>query len=162
MKKLLLLLLCVPMIGVGQNLSFREIINITSQQEFVKVALENSYSKSDNSSDDHLIYGYNIYSSTNVAGVKSEQAEAWAEFIPNTKMFAFSFFSDEFSGSSDINTNYEYIKEQIINKCNFSDIEEISGIDVIYYSCPTGKFQGQIGYFVDKNPKTFTIHSRLK
>jgi len=58
MKKLLLLLLFIPLMSIGQ--SYKDVMSINSLDTFKKVAIENAY-EFDNVDEEGLVtYGYNI------------------------------------------------------------------------------------------------------
>ena len=86
MKKLLTLLLFIPLVSFSQT--FEEIITINSEDTFKRVAIENNY-EFYQEKDGVIFYGW---------GLDGDKAQMWATYTKDTKLVVFQFKKDELFG----------------------------------------------------------------
>ena len=141
MKKLLLLLLFVPLMSIGQ--SYKDVMSIKSVDTFKKVAIENNYEFSNDGREDLLTYGYNISKDS----INGDKASKWAMYSPEDDMFVLSFTKQGFFGTND-ETEYDKIYSVVKEKCSYYKIVNKEGTDFVTYSCPESSYKGKIGFVI--------------
>ena len=159
MKKLILLLLLIPILSFGQT--YKDIMSINSVDMYKKVSIENGYTFVKEQEDGWIWYGYDVtkdsskISSYNSGGHK---ATRWAYY--NNKDNRFSFiFSMEFSILSNITFNS--IIEEIKENCKYYGIVpynyergDWTDDDYVCYSCSESTYLGKIGFVVTEDENT--------
>ena len=132
MKKLLLLLLFIPLMSIGQEITFDELMSINSLDTFKRVVIENSYELSDG--DNYITYGYEL--DTNEKGV--EVSTKWASYDKEFGNFLFQFIKDGLW----VELEYNRIVSDIKSKCEYFEIND----EFVIYNCDDSTFEGQIGF----------------
>tara|TARA_Y100000385_G_C12803093_1_gene512760 strand:+ start:198 stop:662 length:465 start_codon:yes stop_codon:yes gene_type:complete len=141
MKKLILLLLFIPLMSIGQ--SYKDVMSIKSVDTFKKVAIENNYEFSNDGREDLLTYGYNISRDS----INGDKASKWAMYSPEDDMFVLSFTKQSFFGTND-ETEYDKIYSVVKEKCSYYKIVNKEGTDFVTYSCPESSYKGKIGFVI--------------
>ena len=75
MKKLILILLFLPFISIGQDITYEDLISITNRQEFERVFIENNFEQVEKKSEVKLNYRYDI-----IKREKKLVASTWAYY----------------------------------------------------------------------------------
>ena len=117
MKKLLTLLLFIPLVSFSQT--FEEIITINSEDTFKRVAIENNY-EFYKEKDGVIFYGW---------GLDGDKAQMWATYTKDTKLVVFQFKKDELFGHT---PQFKEITKNIKSKCQY---DRIIGKGA-FYKCP--------------------------
>ena len=141
MKKLLLILLCLPMIGFGQNttLTFDDIKNLSSKQEFQRLFIQKGYVRYIKNEKNVVAYS--------VQSPKETIAAFYLLDEENSGLMQFQFSLDFHKANNTFKSKtFENIKNQIIRECIFYELVEGS-YDIIYYTCPSSKYVGVIGFY---------------
>jgi hypothetical protein len=134
MKKLILLLLFIPLISFGQNFDYDDLKEIDSVKKFKKFAFENEFIKFDEGPF-RVVYAYKYDSDNKLASI-------WAEFYKDS-YFNFRINRYRDGSTSDI---FNRILEQVKSKCTFFDILEDEGREYICYTCTGSAYPGKIGF----------------
>ena len=150
MKKLLLLLF-IPLISFGQ-ITFKDVMSISSQDQFKRVMIENNYEFDSIDEDGDLIYGVDIVKDSR----EGNESTSWAWHNETGNGWGVSFtrktILSEFLGTNpDTSENsYDLIVSEIKEKCKFYKIitSEISKVDYSCYSCTSSTYKGKIGFTV--------------
>ena len=134
MKKLLILLLIVPVLGFGQTL--KDLMSISSINMFKKVAIENDFIFIEEESDaDATVYaiGYD----------GDDEAQRWLVYNKIDDSFSLTYAYPY--------SKYEYnlIVNNIKNTCKYYDVvtrEYSDGVieDYVCYSCSNSELRGKI------------------
>ena len=132
MKKLLFLLLFIPIMSFGQEIKFDEIMSINSLDTFKRVVIENSFEFSNG--DNYITYGYKL--DTNKKGV--EVASKWASYDKEFGNFLFQFIKDGLW----VDLEFNRIVSDIKSKCEYFEIND----EYVTYNCDDSTFEGQIGF----------------
>jgi hypothetical protein len=146
MKKLLLLLL-FPLLSFSQ-ISYKDVMSISSADIFKKVAIENGYEFSQNDGD-WVDYGLNIVKDS----INGDKSPAWLYY--NTKDDRFSLvFSRTSTNLFGVKENrndgtYDYIVKDIKEKCKYYKIQNYKGTDFVTYSCSDSSYKGKIGFVIN-------------
>ena len=158
MKKLLFLLLFVPLISFSQ-ITYKDIMYINSEKTYKKVVIENGY-EFDSADDDVIWYGWNI-TKDSINGNKSKK---WSTYTKSTGAFIFQFsrtnvLADFLKSDSDNSKNeYDLIVEDIKAKCKYFDvITDEANISYVTYSCSESSYKGKIGFMVSEGTG-FIVH----
>ena len=132
MKKLLLLLLSIPLMSFGQEITYDELMTINSEDTFKRVVIENSFEFS--KGENFIIYGYKL--ETDKEG--DDIATKWASYDKTFGNFLFQFIKDGLFSDLEFNR----IVSDIKSKCEYF---EING-EYVTYNCADASFEGQIGF----------------
>ena len=152
MKKLILLLLFIPLLSFSQT--YKDLMSINSVDMFKKAVIENGYEFSVEE-DGEISYGFNILKDS-IDGAKSIK---WAYYNTNNDRWTFRFsrsnmlnsFASALLGTSTEETPdspYDTIVEEIKEKCKYYKIQNINGIDFVTYSCSDSSYKGKIGFAI--------------
>ena len=151
MKKVLLLLLFIPLVSFGQNFDYNDLKDINSLKQFKRFSFENEFVKI--SANDYSVTYAQRYNK------EEEIATFWSYYFIKSNLFNFQLAKDN-DGSS--NDSFESVLEQVKKNCTFYDFKEdgygSSKKEFICYTCPGSAFTGKIGFARgDKNDyiKTF-------
>ena len=176
MKKLLLLLLFIPLVSFGQ-VTYDDLMSIKSVETFKKVVIENGY-EYDSTDDNGIIwYGYNITKDS----IEGNRSPKWASYQKSDGAFRFKLSrttqSFQASGSgkmiyqvigyhlgklvgklvnylkSDTDNSkneYDLIVDDIKAKCKYFEIIENNGNNYITYSCSDSSYKGKIGFVIEE------------
>ena len=149
MKKLLFLLVFIPLVSFGQ--SYKDLMSIKSVDMFKKVAIENGY-EYDGIDGDWIRYGFDVTrDSTNTIISRkiftsyNTKDHRWSFQIPMTYK---SFFgvNEETENAS---TYYSIIKEIKAN-CKYYKILNYKEDDYVSYSCSESSYKGKIGFVISE------------
>ena len=136
MKKLILLLLFIPLVSFGQTFDYNDLKDINSEKQFKRFAFEKEFVKTKESSYS-LVYAQNYNKEKN-------KAEVWSHYYLETGLFYFQL-GKTYDGSSD--ESFDRVLEQVKKKCTFYDFKENSlNLEFICYTCPGSAFPGKIGF----------------
>ena len=152
MKKLLILLLFIPLVSFGQ--SYKDVMSISSVDMFKKVAIENGYEFSQNDGD-WVDYGFNIIKDS----INGDRSSKWLYYNTKDDKFILRFARTSvlnnitnalLNTSSDENpeTPYDLITKDIKEKCKYYKIQSNNGIDFVTYSCSDSSYKGKIGFAI--------------
>jgi hypothetical protein len=153
MKKLLLILLFIPLLSFSQ--SYKDLMSINSVDMFKKAVIENGYEFS-SEKDGDITYGFNIIRDS----IDGDKSIKWAYYNTNNDRWTFSFsrsnmlnsFASSLLGTSTEetpNSPYDTIVEEIKEKCKYYKIQNINGIDFVTYSCSESTYKGKIGFAIN-------------
>ena len=152
MKKLLLLLLFIPLMSIGQ-ITYNDLMSIKSVDTFKKVVIENGYEYDSTDADTGAIYyGFNIVRDS----INGNKSTNWATYDNKTGFWRFkisrgNILSDFLNTDADNTSNaYDLIIADIKEKCKYFKIEEFSGTDFVTYSCSESSYKGKIGFVVSE------------
>jgi len=157
MKKLVFILLFIPLISFGQ--SYKDLMSISSVEMFKKVAIENGY-EYDSTDDDWVTYGFNI-TKDSIEGNKSSK---WFNYNQIDDRFSLKFSRGDVLTSllgalleSSIQTEgdtsenpYDLIVKDIKEKCKYYKIINYKGTDYVTYSCSDSSYKGKIGFVIEE------------
>ena len=130
MKKLLLLLLFIPLMSVGQ-ITLQEILDIDSEKSFKKTFIENGFQEetAPENAEKLVTYVKQIVSQTISASFRRSDSLS-------VKVVGLLFTPDML----DRNVIYDGIYDKVKEECSFYEVRNSIGMDVAFYNCP------------DKNP----------
>ena len=101
--KNLLILLFIPILGVSQ-VSYKDVMSISSVDMFKKVVIENGYEFNDEDEDGWITYGFNIERDS----IEGNKSTKWSGYNKNDHTFSFTFtrrtLLGEFFGTEDDNS----------------------------------------------------------
>ena len=152
-KKLLLLLLFIPLVSMGQ--SYKDVMSISSVDMFKKVSIENGY-EFDNSDDEWVTYGFNITRDS----IEGNRSSKWLYYNPKDNRFSLRFSRTDLATSlagallgvqSEVDNSknpYDLISEDIKEKCKYYKIINYKGDDYVPYSCSESSYKGKIGFAI--------------
>ena len=154
MRKLLFLLF-IPLVSFGQ-LTFKDVMSISSLDQFKRVMIENTYEFNDIDDDGWVSYGFNIVRDS----IDGNRSSSWTAYNKTDNRWAINFsrgnkfaalFGAAFGVESETDTSknsYDLIVEEIKEKCKYYKIANYKGDDYAYYSCPPSSYKGKIGFAV--------------
>ena len=148
MKKILLLLLFIPLISLSQ-VNYEDMLSINSIEQFKRVMIENDYDFVENKQETLTYAKYPIKNSEGEL-----ESSDWAYFSIEHNSYIFEFVNVLFGKFT-----YDDIYDVVKDKCKFSNILEVKDndgnpIDYACYTCPESS-AGVIGF--TKNNGTGTI-----
>jgi len=149
-KKLLLLLLFVPLMSLGQ--SYKDVMSINSLDTYKKVAIENAYEFDNVDEDDWVTYGYNIVRDS----INGNKSSKWMYYSKTEGKFTLLFSRKGkglFGNTIDIDNSeneYDLIVADIKEKCKYYKIINYKGIDYVSYSCSESSYKGKIAFVIDE------------
>ena len=138
MKKLILLLLFIPLVSLGQIFDYNDLKDINSENQFKRFSFENEFVKVEES-EYYMTYAQNWDKDRDTASV-------WSYYYPKTGLFYFQIAKTDGSSGDSFNR----VLEQVKTKCTFYDIKVDDygkyEKEFICYSCPGSSFPGKIGF----------------
>ena len=150
MKKLLLILICVPLIGFGQIFDFNDIKKVNSEKMSKKFAIENLYL---NFYEDPYKAQY-LYKFTFDEETKyfTNGPQSLFEWHKQSSLIYLNFDL----GYEDMDKTFKSIINQIKSECEFYDIFQdksgyhqeilVGDYEYVCYTCPNSKYKGKIGF----------------
>ena len=140
MKKLLLILLCVPLIGLGQtNFDLNQLKKIDSKDDFARYCIENGYEKNcDNSIEFQYARGMPPLSqrNTDCNKVTATDFAVYYKYVENNSiMFEISEMSLNWTRQRNLVSYYDNIVSDIKKECTFYEIRGISSDMISVYNC---------------------------
>ena len=146
MKKLLILLLFIPLVIFSQNsngsstISFNDIMSINSSKTFVKLMIENNYAS---------IGKHSFSLNPNEIGASTSFAYYYS--IDNTFEFQFARSGTMYTGTPQeketiVENPYDDIFQKVKRRCKFVQIITKDNDNYACYDCWKAKFKGLIGF----------------
>ena len=136
MKKLLLLLLFIPVVCFGQVNSYTDLKKINSLDQFKRIAIENGYEKSKTQNYDNIVEYYLEPSYDNEEGIS---AKGVAFYYTSNGDFRFIFKENIFG----VNLEYDDIFDEVKKDCQFFEIIPRKDLEFATYSC---SLKGKLGF----------------
>ena len=155
MKKLILLLLFIPLVSFGQ--SYKDLMSINSVDMYKKVVIENGY-EYDSTNDDWITYGFNIARDS----VEGNRSSKWTSYNTKNDKWNFRLSRTDLATSlmgalldvqSELDNSknpYDLITTDIKEKCKYYKIQNYNGIDYVTYSCSESSYKGKIGFAISE------------
>ena len=141
MKKLLFFLL-VPLISLSQ-VTYKDIMSISTKNTFLKAMLDNKYSQMESDSS-KLVFG--------LIPTEDGKSTSFAYYYPNNR-FEFQFTRTGIINKGKPNeevvvrdNSYDTIYDIISEKCKLVSIREVDKKNYACYDCNKAKFDGLIGF----------------
>ena len=156
MKNLILVLLFIPLISFSQ-VTYKDIMSISTKNTFLKVMLDNKYSQMESDSS-KLVFG--------LIPTKDGESTDFAYYHPNNRfMFQFSRTGIQNKGKPNekvvvMDNSYDTIYDIISEKCKLFSIREVEGKNYACYDCKKAKFDGLIGLTTSGQSGFITAFSR--
>ena len=162
MKKLLFILLCVPLVGFGQSFDFNDIKKINSEKKFSVFALENRYSIPTGAEElvDGVQYAYKDFVRYDEGDFVSAFSSSWLYWSKEYNLFSMDFYL----GNEETKKIFEKIISQIKSECEFYDIIKGMNLNTVIervnyhvkkehlcYTCPNSKYKGKITFYISGN-----------
>jgi hypothetical protein len=144
MKKLIVLLF-IPFISIGQ-ITFKDIMSISSLDQFKRVMIENNYEFDSIDKDGDILYGFNIAKDSTSWAWHSKTGNRWSVSFTRSNLL-----SEWLGAEADNSENsYDLIVKDIKEKCKFYKIitTKISKDDFSCYSCASSTYKGKIGFMI--------------
>ena len=155
MKKLLLLLLFIPLVSFGQ-VTFNELMSVDSKNAFVNLMVNNQYSGIDSDVSD-LSFAFNPVKGDD----GQDQSSSFAYFYPDSNTFEFEFsrtgttrnlYTGAVVSSGIMANTYDPMLRKAKRKCDYIEIKTIGNRSYLIYDCDNkkakAKFNGLIGFTV--------------
>ena len=150
MKKLIVLLF-IPFISIGQ-ITFKDIMSISSLDQFKRVMIENNYEFDSIDKDGDILYGFNIAKDS----IKGNKSTSWAWHSKTGNRWSVSFtrsnlLSEWLGAEADNSENsYDLIVKDIKEKCKYYKILDYKGTAYVTYSCSESSYKGKIGFVIEE------------
>lgn len=156
MKQLILLLILLLSNPIYSQISYDDVMNISSEKMFKKVMIENGYEFNGKDEDGLLTYGYEIERDS----INGNQSSKWSTYRDNGE-FIISFSRNSVLNSvlnieEDYSDNeYDLIVKDIKKNCKYYDVissgnDEGLNYDFVCYSCSESKYKGKIGFMISE------------
>ena len=142
MKKLILLLLFIPLVSFGQ-ITYKDLMKLDSQDAFEKLMFDKRFSAIKEVSEGTRTYALDPD--------YEDKSKAFAMyFTEGTEFFYFQFVKpDELSESFGYATNiYEEILNKVERKCKFVKMYKVAKDNYACYDCKQAEFIGLLGFTV--------------
>tara|TARA_B100001287_G_C22313950_1_gene358519 strand:- start:58 stop:513 length:456 start_codon:yes stop_codon:yes gene_type:complete len=136
MKKLLILLLFIPLVSFGQVNSYTDLQKINSLEQFKRIAIENGYEKSKYQNDVNIV---EYYLNPSFNDEELTNADGAAFYYIDNKDFRF-VFKENFLG---VNIEYDDIYDSVKKDCRFFEIIPRKNLEFATYSCV---LKGKLGF----------------
>lgn len=146
MKKIIIILLTIPLFSVGQeNLSLNNILDIGDKNAFLKEVIENGYSEG-NSTKDKIYYGKGLSKDKTLA-------TDWGQYTLSNGEFYFE--QGDLAAARKRSKNgacyYDLIVADIKTQCKHikvmtHDSKRNGQVNFSTYQCSGAKFEGSIGF----------------
>mgnify|MGYP001242639435 CR=1 FL=1 len=144
MKKLLLILLCAPFVGLGQDFDFNDLKGINSLKQFKKFSFEKEFTRIREYTRS-LTYAQRYNKET-------EAAVVWSYYYIDPSFENYQTLQFQLVKGSDGSSHPSFNRtlEQVKKSCTFYDFKEDGWgedkIEFICYTCPGSKYPGKIGF----------------
>ena len=141
MKKLLFLSLFIPLISFSQ-VTYKDVMSISTKNTFLKVMLDNKYSKMESYSAE-LVFG--------LIPSENDTSSSFAYYYSDNRfMFQFVRTGTMYTGTPKekvvvMDNTYDGIYNKISEKCKLVSIREVDKKNYACYDCRKAKFDGLIG-----------------
>ena len=152
MKKLLLLLLFIPLVSFGQ-IKYKDLMEISSQQAFEKLMFDEQFSATDQTDDYNSIY-YALNPKTKDGEIVSTH---FAHYTPSLETFFFTIiregtmfntYTGVVSYEGILSNNYYTILKKAKRKCKFVKMYKLQNNNWACYDCKKAEFKGYLGFSV--------------
>ena len=145
MKNLILPLILLLTNPIYSQISYDDVMSISSEKMFKKVMIENGW-EFNSREGDLLFYGYEIERDS----INGNKSSKWSVY--SNGEFVISFSRNSFLSSS-VESEYDLIVKNIKKNCKYYDVispkdSEGSNYDFVCYSCSESKYKGKIGFMV--------------
>ena len=146
MKKLILPLILLLSNPMYSQISYDDVMSISSEKMFKKVMIENGW-EFDSREGELLFYGYEIERDS----INGNKSSKWSVYGDNGE-FVITFSRNSFLSSS-VESEYDLIVKNIKKNCKYYDVispkdSEGSIYDFVCYSCSESEYKGLIGFMV--------------
>ena len=131
MKKLLFVLLFIPLMSCSQEIIFDELMTINSTDSYKRVVIENGFEFQDIIAE-YIWYGFGMTKTKD-----GDRANKWAAYNEEFGLALFQFFKNDLW----IEREYNQIVSDIKSKCEYVEIDG----EYVTYNCPESSFNGTIG-----------------
>tara|TARA_B100001093_G_scaffold512089_1_gene581302 strand:- start:161 stop:640 length:480 start_codon:yes stop_codon:yes gene_type:complete len=142
MKKLILLLLFIPLVSFGQT--YKDLMSINDLDSFKKVMIENKYQYDSSTKEGSVVYGYEIVRDS----IEGNKSMKWASYDIKEKSWSLQYSATTTNILLDYG-NYDNITETIMDECVYSKIKNRNDVDYATYNCQESKFDGTIGFVIN-------------
>ena len=150
MKKLILLLLFIPLVSFGQT--YKDIMSISSVDMYKKVSIENGYTFVQEEEDGWITYGFDVTKDS----INGDTASRWSYYNKKDHRFSLQISRKDLFGIKVDDGPYDLIVEEIKEKCKYFGIETYKYEDAefkqwddyVCYSCSESTYRGKIGFVV--------------
>ena len=131
MKKLLFLLVFIPLVSFGQ-LTLETMSHINDVQGFKRTMIENGFSKDDDGAGNERSIIYSKFSRNDLPDIRAYYTPREnEEDIISDEVMMFVYMPD-YKGE---NETYKAIYDQVKDECEFVELREGVGGDIAYYNC---------------------------
>ena len=113
MKKLLFLLLFIPLVSLGQIFDYNDLKDINSEKQFKRFSFEKEFVKV-KENESYMTYAKKW-------NKEEDTASEWSYYYPKTGLFSFQISKYPNGSSGD---SFNRVLEQVKAKCTFYDIKE--------------------------------------
>ena len=141
MKKLVFILLFIPLISFSQ-VTYKDVMSISTKNTFLKVMLDNKYSQMESDSTE-LVFG--------LIPSENDTSTSFAYYYSDNR-FEFQFVRTGIRNKGEpneeevvIDNPYDTIYDKINGKCKLVSIREVDKKNYACYDCKKAKFDGLIG-----------------
>ena len=151
MKKLILLLVFIPLVSFGQ-ITYKDLMKLGSQDTFEKLMFDKQFSTTDDTDIyDSLYYALNP-KTTEGGDVISTH---FAQYTPSSNMFFFTFIrtgtsTNYYTGAVTevgvISNDYDKILRKAKRKCDFVKMHKIDNNNYACYDCKNAEFKGYLAF----------------
>jgi len=131
MKKLLFVLLFIPLMSFSQEITFDELMTINSTDSYKRVVIENGFEFHE-IKDEFIWYGFEINKRKG-----GDTAKKWSLYNEEYGLTIFQFIKNGLW----IEREYNQIVSDIKSKCEYSKIDG----EYATYNCSESSFNGTIG-----------------
>ena len=141
MKKLVFILLFIPLISFSQ-VTYKDVMSISTKNTFLKVMLDNKYSQMELDSTE-LVFG--------LIPSENDTSSSFAYYYSDNRfMFQFVRTGTKYTGTPQekvvvMDNPYDAIYNKISEKCKLVSIREVDKKNYACYDCKKAKFDGLIG-----------------
>ena len=149
MKKLILLLLFIPLVSLGQT--YKDIMSISSVDMYKKVSIENGYTFVQEEADGWITYGFDVTKDS----INGDTASRWLSYNKKDHRFSLEISRKGLFGIKVDDGPYDLIVEEIKEKCKYFGIvtyeyesADWPNDDYVCYSCSESTYRGKIGFVV--------------
>ena len=140
MKKLILLLLFIPLVSFGQ-ITYKDLMKLKNQQAFVKLMFDKQFSTYDR--DDDSVYESLYYALNPKKQADGEYASShFIRYTPTINTFYFSFIRGVMAN------NYDTIFKKVKRKCEFIKMYKLGKQNYACYSCKDAEYRGYLGFSI--------------
>ena len=131
MRKLLFVLLFIPLMSFSQEITFDELMSINSTDSFKRVVIENGF-EFQRINSEYLSYGFEVTKNKD-----GDRAKKYAMYNEEFGLTLFIFFKDGLW----VEREYNQIVSDIKSKCEYVEIDG----EYATYNCSESSFNGTIG-----------------